>query len=127
MFSFLPMPLVVELLDVDQDRALLAQHRKRASRTPGRVPKPEAKRITPMRLPLQRIGVEARRHSRVLCLSASRVAGSAGIAAGDDGQQLGRVADARGHRPGGVLAVADRDDVGAADQPDRRLQARRCR
>jgi hypothetical protein len=36
-------------------------------------------------------------------------------------QQQGRIGDAARHRPGGVLAAADRHDAGAADQADARL------
>ena len=38
-------------------------------------------------------------------------------------QQDRRVRDGARHRAGGVLAVGDRDDAGAADQPQRRLDA----
>src|SRR6185437_13004519 len=44
------------------------------------------------------------------------------VRAGDDGQQLGRVAHIVGHRAGGVLAVADRDDMRSADEPDGGLE-----
>ena len=45
-----------------------------------------------------------------------------GVAAGHHGQQQRSVSHAGGHRPGGVLAVADRHDPGAADQADSGLE-----
>ncbi|MNY05083.1 hypothetical protein D3C86_1377900 [compost metagenome] len=48
--------------------------------------------------------------------------GVGGIAARDDGQDDGGVLDRRGDGAGGVLRMADRDDVGAADQTHGRLE-----
>ena len=45
-----------------------------------------------------------------------------GIAARHHGQQQRRIGHAGGHRPGGVLTVADRHDPGAADQADSGLE-----
>ena len=41
-----------------------------------------------------------------------------GVAAGDGGEDQSRVAHRPGHRPRRVLAVADRNDMGPADQAD---------
>ena len=57
--SFLPIALVVELLDVDEDRALLAQDRERGLERGVELPKLEAKRITPIRLPLSELASSA--------------------------------------------------------------------
>ena len=52
--------LVVELLDVDEDRALLLHQRERRVERWVEL-SAEAKRITPMRLPFSDVGIEVRR------------------------------------------------------------------
>jgi hypothetical protein len=112
---------VVELLDVHENCALLAKHRQ--SRLEGRIEllvRREAQDADP--LALERTCVERGRVIRLVLVGIRRCRiGS--VASGDHGQQLGGVADIVCHRPGRVLAMADRHDVGSADEAHRGLQS----
>ena len=71
------------------------------------------------------------RFERVACSpprgpALAAVAGSRGSTPVMRAEQDGRVRHGARHRARGVLRVRDRNDAGAADQPDRRLDARRA-
>src|SRR6185437_1954977 len=109
-----------ELLDVDEDRALLTKYRERRVKSWielfGRSEPHHADALA-----LERMGVEQRGIIRLVPVGIAR-RGIGGIASGNDGQKLSSLAHARSHRAGGILAVADRNDMRPADQPNRRLQ-----
>ena len=103
---------------ISTSTAPCARSTSSAASNAASVPKPAEKRITPIRTPRSASGRSAGDIIHRAARSASAVAGSAGSAAGDRVHDQGRVAHRQGHRPRRVLAVADRHDMGAADQAD---------
>ena len=107
---------IVELVDFDEGCTLSAEHRQsRFERTIGA----EARRETHHAdaLALERIRIEASGIIRTVGVGGACI-GIGGVTASDHGQHLGGLSNRAGHRPGGILTAADRDDMSPADQPD---------